>query len=1033
MTHPTMKAKPFPAVAVSLAVMLARFAGNAFVVTGPPGLDAQSYIGVKPVSPLSPMLERMPLKNRLDMSVLFTNRTGQVLVYTGGTVTFRAASGQVILAAPLSPAEFIQRTSLSPSATFAQGLVLIPFGNHTNATLTGLAQPGLDARIVAGGWGYRKSDGKKQCIAARLEADGSFDPSFDGNGLKAAAFGQANAVAVQVDGKILLAGAFGTNILVQRLNADGSEDTSFGPNGTNITSLGASSEAFAVAHDSQGRVVVAGRVASGNVWRLALVRYLVKGSLDATFGANGIVITDVAGSSSETALALAIDGSDRPVVAGWGTVSGHFQMLLARYRTTGVLDTTFSGDGIILTGLSGADDAEARSVGIDGSGRIVAGGAAYLAGVQHFAVARFTSTGAFDAAFNGFGQVITDFPNTGNEGVNGITFAADGVGVFGAGRGADQEAEYFSLARYTSAGALDPQFAGGELSLQITSGDSVAESASANAIVTLPLGDIIVGGTAAFDGDSRWAIARYNPNGTPDTTATVPVNALATLNLTDFPFFTDVRSQGFDGFDPKHTPERLDLELNFNGLAQPFSVKGIELQLVARNARAYRFPLHNPSVAGAQWTVGGGHERGTPHGNTKDQRFHWDVSASLNGSSLIPGVDPADFVGNWVSHPNYSASHTYTAQELPDCRIAWGQPVYACGSGTVVRTNEGYWDNFPVGDLRFGGGGGNSVVIDYGNGEYGFYAHMKKGSVLVTTGQVVIAGTQLGVVGNSGNSAGPHLHFGLVDDPGVTSIANSQARPMYLMNAEFSTSSGDPALRQLGAAPRDGEVLTIDASAIPFASPGTIYGPGLVNEVVPNHDSLSNPQRLVLPVTVVGTVGPQKGTSLADGGDAIEDVYRFSLTQSSSFWVRLDFTSGADLDVLLYDANLLAIQPTAGKTLANPEILSTMLPAGTYYLCVSQYDPTALRSLVFYNLQVGAYPSTRDIYVDNSSNCQYPFGNLACDSANWGGPYPTVKRGDDAIVPPSRMFIHAGTYGEAVTLSKPVVIRSYDGTATINP
>jgi hypothetical protein len=105
----------------------------------------------------------------------------------------------------------------------------------------------------------------------------------------------------------------------------------------------------------------------------------------------------------------------------------------------------------------------------------------------------------------------------------------------------------------------------------------------------------------------------------------------------------------------------------------------------------------------------------------------------------------------------------------------WGREVIAPGSGTIVYARNDVPDNpgpgspdqqvilklpdqpWPV--------AGNVVVIDHGGGEFSLLAHMQKGSVRVKVGQHVDAGTVLGLLGNSGNSEGPHLHYHLMAGP----------------------------------------------------------------------------------------------------------------------------------------------------------------------------------------------------------------------------------------------------------------------------
>jgi murein DD-endopeptidase MepM/ murein hydrolase activator NlpD len=97
---------------------------------------------------------------------------------------------------------------------------------------------------------------------------------------------------------------------------------------------------------------------------------------------------------------------------------------------------------------------------------------------------------------------------------------------------------------------------------------------------------------------------------------------------------------------------------------------------------------------------------------------------------------------------------------------AFGQPILAPGSGRVARTRDGIPDNVP-GQInqRPRERVGNFVVIDHGNGEYSLLAHLKNGSVKVRVGEKVAAGRKVGECGNSGNSSGPHLHYGLRGAP----------------------------------------------------------------------------------------------------------------------------------------------------------------------------------------------------------------------------------------------------------------------------
>jgi len=76
-----------------------------------------------------------------------------------------------------------------------------------------------------------------------------------------------------------------------------------------------------------------------------------------------------------------------------------------------------------------------------------------------------------------------------------------------------------------------------------------------------------------------------------------------------------------------------------------------------------------------------------------------------------------------------------------------GPNILAAQSGTVVTAG---WN---------GGGYGNYVIIDHGNGYQTLYAHMLNNSIAVTLGQKVNQGQKIGVMGSTGRSTGPHLHF----------------------------------------------------------------------------------------------------------------------------------------------------------------------------------------------------------------------------------------------------------------------------------
>lgn len=135
----------------------------------------------------------------------------------------------------------------------------------------------------------------------------------------------------------------------------------------------------------------------------------------------------------------------------------------------------------------------------------------------------------------------------------------------------------------------------------------------------------------------------------------------------------------------------------------------------------------------------------------------------------------------------------------------YGKPLIAVADGTVVGVVDKFPDQIPnhaTGDQLAFYPGGNSVVIDIGNGNFAFYAHMKPGSVKVKEGQKVKRGEVIGLLGSSGNSTAPHLHFHVMDGP---SILGSQGVPYvfdsFSVKGTANEAATEKAMEKDGVAP----------------------------------------------------------------------------------------------------------------------------------------------------------------------------------------------------------------------------------------
>ena len=160
---------------------------------------------------------------------------------------------------------------------------------------------------------------------------------------------------------------------------------------------------------------------------------------------------------------------------------------------------------------------------------------------------------------------------------------------------------------------------------------------------------------------------------------------------------------------------------------------------------------------------------------------------------------------------------------------SYGAEVISVARGVVVRTKDGIADNVPVGSLppfSVDTVGGNYVVVDIGGGHFAFFAHLQPGSLTVRVGDRVRQGQVLGLLGNSGNSDFPHLHFHVMDSPsplasdGLPYEFRSFDSEGTLANAEEVLAGGvarfDPAL----SGPHSSQ-LPLDLQVISF---GTRHG-----------------------------------------------------------------------------------------------------------------------------------------------------------------------------------------------------------------
>ena len=179
--------------------------------------------------------------------------------------------------------------------------------------------------------------------------------------------------------------------------------------------------------------------------RFALVRYNANGKLDMTFNGGGKVTTDFT-RRQDVVLDLGLQADGKVVASGISNSGGsNPKVALARYNANGSLDASFSGNGKVTTDFSGGYD-EAWAVDLQPDGKIVVGGATSGFGGR-FLIARYDSSGTLDSTFNGGGFAATNLTRH-DDFAFGLAVQADGNLVLAGGSGWGGSNPKIALARY---------------------------------------------------------------------------------------------------------------------------------------------------------------------------------------------------------------------------------------------------------------------------------------------------------------------------------------------------------------------------------------------------------------------------------------------------------------------------------------------------------------------------------------------------------------------------------------------------------
>ena len=359
---------------------------------------------------------------------------------------------------------------------------------------------------------------------------GDVDPAFgDGGHVRTdlgGTYDWAYATALQADGRILAAGvsnARGTyDFALARYLPDGRLDPTFGTGGLVTTDFGRSYDwAYALALQPDGRIVLGGVSDRTGSRDFALARYNPDGSLDRTFGQNGLQVTPLRPLTTDIIHGLALQPDGKILAAGVtydDTVSlrPHGAFFLVRYMPDGGLDPSFGAGGMVSTTFEGESYDEPYAIVLQPDGRIVLGGVSNTGGginrffgADNLALARYLPNGLLDGTFGRGGKVVVDAGSM-VESIRALALDPSGR-IVAAGRTNGERRGDLLVAGFRPDGTLDRAFGTTRPGLTITDLGTAEEGLSAVALA--PDGTIVAGGIVAPQANGDLAVMRFDRDG----------------------------------------------------------------------------------------------------------------------------------------------------------------------------------------------------------------------------------------------------------------------------------------------------------------------------------------------------------------------------------------------------------------------------------------------------------------------------------------------------------------------------------------
>lgn len=384
-----------------------------------------------------------------------------------------------------------------------EGIVITTFSSSDELGYKVVVQP--DNKILLAG--HRETNNVKDFALVRYNPDGSMDSSFGNGGLVifdgGTDFDVAESMVLQDDGKILIGGSvfnqFTTvdDYAMVRFNADGTPDNTFGTGGLVTTDIdGNWDNAYAIAIQDDGKILLAGEAYTGGKRNVGIVRYNPDGSCDCSFGSTGFAIVSI-GCVTDRTRAIALQADGKILAAGWMNDGLDDQLFIIRFNTDGSTDNTFGNNGATTLDIGGNND-RGWDINVLADGKILVGGQSGTSGNYDYLLVRYLPNGTLDNTFGSNGIALNNFGP--NDLASDMVVQADGKILTAGG------AFSFELVRFLNTGYPDTGFGNnGIVNTSIGSSFSFSQTLCLQAD-----GKIIVAGHSKESDEYNFSLARYH-------------------------------------------------------------------------------------------------------------------------------------------------------------------------------------------------------------------------------------------------------------------------------------------------------------------------------------------------------------------------------------------------------------------------------------------------------------------------------------------------------------------------------------------